>query len=118
MADVVAGIIVEYYLIRARDDYDGLLLRLIFYRHIAIESAFVTYHLCAKQCAARFGFNCFICICIDMLDSIRNRIPIIVQVQLKAFCRKLAAGIALFLIIGKSGYGQRSSRIGLAYLTV
>ena len=122
MADVVAGIIVEYYLIRARADYDGLLRGLVIRRHIAIEFLLGTYHLCAKQ-----SFACYVCRVVDILVvvgriDITNRVrifyPIIVQVQLKAVCGKLAAGIALFLIIGKSGYGQRSSRIGLAYLTV
>ena len=122
MADVVAGIIVEYYLIRARADYDGLLRGLVIRRHIAIEFLLGTYHLCAKQ-----SFTCYVCRGVDILVvvgriDIANRVrifyPIIVHVQLKAFCRKLAAGIALFRIIGKSGYSQRSSRIGLAYLTV
>ena len=122
MADVVAGIIVEYYLIRARADYDGLLRGLVIRRHIAIEFLLGTYHLCAKQ-----SFTCYVCRGVDILVvvgriDIANRVrifyPIIVHVQLKAVCGKLAAGIALFLIIGKSGYGQRSSRIGLAYLTV
>ena len=55
MADVVARIIVEYYLIRARADYDGLLLRLVIRRHIAIEFLLGTYHLCAKQ-----SFTCYV----------------------------------------------------------
>ena len=95
MADVVARIIVEYYLIRARADYDGLLLRLVIRRHIAIEFLLGTYHLCAKQ-----SFTCYVCLGVDILVvvgriDITNRVrifyPIIVQVQLKAFCRKLAA---------------------------
>ena len=55
---------------------------------------------------------------VDITNRVRIFYPIIVQVQLKAVCGKRAAGIALFRIIGKSGYGQRSSRIDLAYLTV
>ena len=123
MADVVAGIIVEYYLIRTVLNYGGLLRRLVIRRHIAIEFLLVACYLCAKQsftCYVFCGFDILVVVGrIDITNRVRIFYPIIVHVQLKAFCGQYARSksrmvrmrICRSRIIGKSGYVDYFGRI-------